>query len=848
MAQFQRHFVQELTKPLIVRQCGDLGFTGDNLSDVISVDLYTDGEAYSGGGTCAGACICPDGSTVALTGAVSGKTASVTLTEDCFAIPGQIGIGIRVTTGTTKTTVLKAIYNVEPFSTNNPVDPGSRIALDVGDLINRIDAAVESIPASADQLKAAMAPNFSDTTPYPSGAYVWNNGTLYRFTTAHAAGSWTGTDATAVALGNDVADLKSATSEHAGITLLQFTQNAFIDTKGQKGDYEVPITSPDWKYCVVTCVPGDTFTINGTSGTTPRLWAFIDDNDDKKILSAAEPDAIGDNTVIIAPNNATRLIVNNRTTDNTVSYKGLPEKNKFIGVFSDFTSGYYDFAGKAVGDDAPISTMPSKDVVSANVLCDHNTVFIVTGVGGDTARLYAFVDSDGKIIELTDQYTTVNKKIIIPPVNTARAIFNFRVFQPYTLINLGSYLKRTNIGTSTVIKIAASDSSADDKADAFVVCTGNNDADVINNCIAKMVSNGGGKIILKKGRYLINKLSDSGNRHCIDIDVGSTVVEIESEIANYNRNASAGQEAYTGAQLYMTNELYETLRSDVQYKFISCSSNGFDGGIVLKNFGVVIPHNQKQIVGLDFIDFNGMCRCEGLYLNAYNKDHEPNVSVATPPAKAAYNCIGLRTICKTTLGAIGTQYKNIIVKGFWEGIAVNGEHTFMDRCAAVFCVLGWTFDHYNIVSESARQHENLLLRCMDERNVSLPHFYSNPNKQATIIIGLNIERKVGNTPGGELGRFAVEDEPGTHFGEITYTIATGKTTQNDVDTPFWEDGHGHGFRSTNLIHLQSCDSATRQSYKANYMQRIYDTTLNKEVICIDESVPTWVDTNGNVVT
>jgi len=750
--------------------------------------------------------------------------AVVTLPAECYAVPGRFLLTVFVAYNSISVCVYAATGTVigADSGTVNLSQNASR----------EIDEKIAELNAAAAQVNSAISAGSAKITEINQAAAAARASIPQDYT----------------ALSDSVGDLKSATSEHAGITLLQFTQNAFIDTKGQKGDYEVPITSPDWKYCVVTCVPGDTFTINGTSGTTPRLWAFIDDNDDKKILSAAEPDAIGDNTVIIAPNNATRLIVNNRTTDNTVSYKGLPEKNKFIGVFSDFTSGYYDFAGKAVGDDAPISTMPSKDVVSANVLCDHNTVFIVTGVGGDTARLYAFVDSDGKIIELTDQYTTVNKKIIIPPVNTARAIFNFRVFQPYTLINLGSYLKRTNIGTSTVIKIAASDSSADDKADAFVVCTGNNDADVINNCIAKMVSNGGGKIILKKGRYLINKLSDSGNRHCIDIDVGSTVVEIESEIANYNRNASAGQEAYTGAQLYMTNELYETLRSDVQYKFISCSSNGFDGGIVLKNFGVVIPHNQKQIVGLDFIDFNGMCRCEGLYLNAYNKDHEPNVSVATPPAKATYNCIGLRTICKTTLGAIGTQYKNIIVKGFWEGIAVNGEHTFMDRCAAVFCVLGWTFDHYNIVSESARQHENLLLRCMDERNVSLPHFYSNPNKQATIIIGLNIERKVGNTPGGELGRFAVEDEPGTHFGEITYTIATGKTTQNDVDTPFWEDGHGHGFRSTNLIHLQSCDSATRQSYKANYMQRIYDTTLNKEVICIDESVPTWVDTNGNVVT
>jgi hypothetical protein len=59
-------------------------------------------------------------------------------------------------------------------------------------------------------LMAGIAPTFSTSTSYPVGAYVYYNGTLYRFTAAHAAGSWTGTDATAVALGNDVADLKTS--------------------------------------------------------------------------------------------------------------------------------------------------------------------------------------------------------------------------------------------------------------------------------------------------------------------------------------------------------------------------------------------------------------------------------------------------------------------------------------------------------------------------------------------------------------------------------------------------------------------------------------------------------------
>ena len=211
MAQFIKRFVQDLTQDIRVRQCGTIVFNKDNESNIISVDLYNGQEEYSGGGSVAGACICPDGSTVPLTGSISGKTASVTLTGDCFAFPGQIGIGIQVVSGTTKTTVLKAIYNVELFETDDMVDPGSRITASVGQLVADIEAATAEIPASdMASLMSGIAPTFSATTNYAAGAYVYYSGSLYRFTNAHAAGSWTGTDVTAVALANDVDDLKRA--------------------------------------------------------------------------------------------------------------------------------------------------------------------------------------------------------------------------------------------------------------------------------------------------------------------------------------------------------------------------------------------------------------------------------------------------------------------------------------------------------------------------------------------------------------------------------------------------------------------------------------------------------------
>ena len=73
---------------------------------------------------------------------------------------------------------------------------------------------VTSQLATSDEMEAMLASPFSSGTNYNKGQYVivTNNGDakLYRFTAYHAAGSWIGTDAVEVKLGNDVETLKSA--------------------------------------------------------------------------------------------------------------------------------------------------------------------------------------------------------------------------------------------------------------------------------------------------------------------------------------------------------------------------------------------------------------------------------------------------------------------------------------------------------------------------------------------------------------------------------------------------------------------------------------------------------------
>lgn len=214
MAQFKKMFYQDLTKRRIIQHCEDVVFTGDNLSDKIGVYLYDNGEPYAGGGTVSGTVINSRGQTVPITtGEISGNLVTVTLEEAALAVPGIIGVYVKLTSGQQIATVLGAMFTAMPTETDQAIDPGTIIP-SVTQLITDIQTAVDSIPAEYTELLAAVAPTFSASTAYTAGSYVWHGGSLYRFTADHPAGTWTGTDAVQVSLADDlgqqVSDLRSA--------------------------------------------------------------------------------------------------------------------------------------------------------------------------------------------------------------------------------------------------------------------------------------------------------------------------------------------------------------------------------------------------------------------------------------------------------------------------------------------------------------------------------------------------------------------------------------------------------------------------------------------------------------
>jgi len=194
---------------------------GDNSANRFGVKLFRNGVPENVSGSCFGLFIRADGQTVTINnGTVTGNTAYVTLPEACYVVEGQFCLTIKVS-GTGNAVTLRIVDGVvSRTSTNVLVDPGTVIP-SIEDLIEEIEAAVESIPADYSSLWASIAPAFNPSKPggYKEGEYVtYNDGTngkMYRFISNHS-GSWSASDVVAVDVGEEFKNVKNETYINKG--------------------------------------------------------------------------------------------------------------------------------------------------------------------------------------------------------------------------------------------------------------------------------------------------------------------------------------------------------------------------------------------------------------------------------------------------------------------------------------------------------------------------------------------------------------------------------------------------------------------------------------------------------
>ena len=398
---------------------------------------------------------------------------------------------------------------------------------------------------------------------------------------------------------------------------------------------------------------------------------------------------------------------------------------------------------------------------------------------------------------------------------------------------------------SPYITVAASNSRYGEKDGIDFVCTGKNDELVINEAI-KTAAEEGKAVYLLNGVYNIDGFydyEDGGPKAAIWTPSLYKEIAIIGQSFNFEPNRE-------GVQMNVSAQaLEEIIDGEFSVLRTEWKRVGLYSGSVLKleNITLTLAHNQKAVRCID------LRRCDRVLMKNVRLRGKRDNTYLGVTDMAKEGCIGL-TMTDGSNNFI-VRYDNVSAGDFYEGIQVGGEHVVMIDCAAAHNVYGYTFGNYGF--HSGYNHPITMINCCDERNVNLPLFNQcgDHERNGNVLIGgqevtmisFNIERLASQTPGKVLGDVMREVHPGAFCGRIEYTLQPDWCHTNEKNFKLFEDGSGIGFRTTNMTHKTVCGTEERLSYYPSLGQQIFDTDLNKLLICVDADSKKWVDANGNEV-
>ncbi len=397
------------------------------------------------------------------------------------------------------------------------------------------------------------------------------------------------------------------------------------------------------------------------------------------------------------------------------------------------------------------------------------------------------------------------------------------------------------------VTFAAYDSKDDIKASADVVCSGKNDELLIQKTIDECVSTGK-NLYFYNGTYVIEgfyDFNDEGPKTALCFPNCKREITVMGQNYRYGKGEGVNFYVPEAALKTVGEEGADVIRTTWTWRGISNGS-----ALRIENIQISLSNNQSPVRCID------LRRCDRPELKDIKMCAfvDMNAGLGTPPPIAAKGCIGLTMTDGSNTHF--SHYTNIGVSGFYEGFQVAGECVLMVNCGAIMCYYGHTFGNYEI--NCGVNHPITIINGKDERNVNYPlfnmcgdgdgHGGRLQGNQSVTMIEFHTERLAEQTPGGVLGDYMREVHPGTWKGNINFTVQPGWCQTNTVDAQMWEnDGSGVGFVTRNNCHKTVCDTKERLSYYPMHGQQIFDTDLNKMVVCIDPATKKWVDFNGNMV-
>ena len=217
MAQFINYYDVDLWKPSNPMPLRQMACEGDVRGLRVGAVVTSNGDTVSLGGSCVGKVVRADGATVTLTGVINGNIAYVVLDQASCSIEGPIQVAVCWVSGSDVTTLVVAYGTVVNTQTGVAIQPSTPIP-DLAQLlaaISDMQTATAAANAAASGALGNFAPAFAEATANAAGSYVtYTDGKLYYLPSGHTANvTWANTTKTAVTVGAELSDLKSAITE-----------------------------------------------------------------------------------------------------------------------------------------------------------------------------------------------------------------------------------------------------------------------------------------------------------------------------------------------------------------------------------------------------------------------------------------------------------------------------------------------------------------------------------------------------------------------------------------------------------------------------------------------------------
>ena len=411
--------------------------------------------------------------------------------------------------------------------------------------------------------------------------------------------------------------------------------------------------------------------------------------------------------------------------------------------------------------------------------------------------------------------------------------------------------KKLNTGKQARMEIfvAASDAPSWQKAGADYICDGTNDEVEIQTAL-NAIANTGGRVRLSSGTFWIDSWQNV--RHNYEAAYGKCALMFP-----YNKGVEyiiegdslplAIRTAQGGTIIRVSNELYEATTSNDYCCILAPVWSGIEtaSNVALKllNVRFVLPWNQKPLMCVDTFGV-GRVYLQNIDATAWTANYDSEwVPVGNEVCPIpVQGCVAIRGLGGGNWGSV-SDFRNIMVSGFYEGFKFAGEHIVGINLAALYCYYPYSFGNWAYSGISG--HPMTFINCNEEHCCCGPYF-SHADKQQIDMLQYNVEMIPWRTPGGvRIKNASVKSGENDNFrGRIEYTIMANNYVNTEY--PFWEEGDGHNFHSKNMIHPPAAGTATIRGWIPDYMEQVYDTTLGMLLICTDTATKTWRDCTGTV--